>query len=369
MPSSALAGPPPAVSVSCPPPSSPAVLAWLDPFVERILPGLVRRLARWKGVPLRRDHDWHADLQQELVVDCLEHQDTIAGLTEAERHQRWFRLVERHLYRHRLRDARRAEVESDVNLIPDPAMVDPASGFRGMQDLPPARRALLRQLLAANTRLGNGRCNMTATSRASGTTRYEVRRLWTDLADALGFDDAYLAFWQRRLAEAALGLAADLLRDTGALRILGERQRRRPDPKGRRRRIRRIQRALLVRPLPSSLRQAMRGILRASRGGPARAGELIQAAARLAPDHPAVPLWRFEAAIASGDLAGAAAALRTARVTAADRVPVILARARLLEARGRDRAALRLLSRSLVRCHRDGRLLAALRAASPATPA
>ena len=57
--------------------------------------------------------------------------------------------------------------------------------------------------------------------------------------------------------EALVGLAADLLRDSGGLRIHDEQARSRPDPVGRLRRLRRIRQRVSVRPLPSDMKHAL----------------------------------------------------------------------------------------------------------------
>src|SRR5262249_60278497 len=90
-------------------------------------------------------------------------------------------------------------------------------------------------------------------------------------------------------------------------------------------------------------------------------------AAALRPDSPPLGSWSFEAAVARGDLRAAAADVRRARGCGGDAVSQTLARARLLEARGRIAAALALLDRALAR-HRGAdaaRLRLAPSAAGP----
>src|SRR5262245_34435033 len=73
---------------------------------------------------------------------------------------------------------------------------------------------------------------------------------------------------------------------------------------------------------------------------------LLADARTLWPDHPAIPMWTFEAAAAAREPAAAARALREARRLGAGRVPIVLARARLLELRGKEHGARRLLARA-----------------------
>jgi tetratricopeptide (TPR) repeat protein len=194
----------------------------------------------------------------------------------------------------------------------------------------------------------NGRANVAATAAPLGLHPRRVRQFWEEAAARLGYGDEYLQFWRQRLGEALTGLAADLLRDRGQCLLLAG-PRNRPDPAGRLRRIRRIRSQLMVRPLPPDLRRALSPSLR--RGGvhglDPRA--LLAHAAALQPDSPAVWSWSFEAAVARGDLRAAAADLLRARDCGGDAVSQTLARARLLEARGRHAAALALLGRALAR--------------------
>src|SRR5262249_920536 len=97
-------------------------------------------------------------------------------------------------------------------------------------------------------------------------------------------------------------------------------------------------------PPPAALR---RGPGRATAaGGRPRAreergrGRLLAAAVALAPHDAAAWLWLFEACVVDGDLAAAASAVRRCRHHAAPRpAAAVLARARLLEMRGRLGAA------------------------------
>src|SRR5262245_47522538 len=80
-----------------------AALALLEPFAARILPAMLRRLAARRGYPDPRRPDLLADLRQELRLDCVQHPGSVLALDQDRRHQRWFRLAERWLYRERRR--------------------------------------------------------------------------------------------------------------------------------------------------------------------------------------------------------------------------------------------------------------------------
>ncbi|MBL8750380.1 MAG: hypothetical protein JNK78_14555 [Planctomycetes bacterium] len=178
-----------------------AALQHLHTFCANILPGTVRRIATWKQ--LRRAHvpDLVAELHQELAVDCLEHAALLVGLSTNDRNARWMRFSERWIYHQLVRGRTNEEVHENV-----PA---PALG----RFVPPA-------LLAESVHLGNGRWNVTATARRSGRRTAELQRELDHLLVHLGHDDEYDAFWRMRLAEALTGLAADLLRERGALHTL-----------------------------------------------------------------------------------------------------------------------------------------------------
>jgi hypothetical protein len=88
---------------------------------------------------------------------------------------------------------------------------------------------------------------------------------------------------------------------------------------------------------------------------------LLTQAAAIWPFVGAAWLWLFEARTCTGDLRGAAAALRAFRERiGGERVAVTLARARLLEVRGRGRAAVALVERAVRRWSCEPRLRAAL---------
>src|SRR5262245_25374577 len=77
-----------------------AALAALEPFLQRLLPAMLRCNRRWRRLPEPSRRDLIGDLRQELRLDCLEHLPVVLQLPQRERHQRWFRLVERWIYRH-----------------------------------------------------------------------------------------------------------------------------------------------------------------------------------------------------------------------------------------------------------------------------
>jgi hypothetical protein len=318
-------------------------LAALTGFGERLLPGMLRRVMRWRGLSRFELRDLHEDILQELRLDCLEHAAEICRLTPRERHARWFRLAERWLYHYRLRgnteplDADRPPVAAAVpGGIGQPVEVELALGG--------VTAATTRQLLDGLRTHDNGRCHVSATARRLSISPRRLRRTWNSIARALGFDEEFLTFWRRRLAEAMAGLAADLLRDADRTRLL-HRPRQCPDPRGRLRRIRRIQDELSILPLPPELRSALALVRAADLRDPELPARVLATAEQLAPDLLALAAWRFEATLAVGDLRGAAKSLRRARALGLRRTASSLARARLHEARGRWNLAQALLRR------------------------
>jgi hypothetical protein len=330
----------------------------VDHFVRCLLPGLLRQLGVWEGLTSARRREVVEDLCQDLSLDFLENRAALAEMAAAERHQRWFRLVNRRHYDLEVRPLRgRRDVALDSVAVETPSDVDPAALRELLSD---ADARLAQQLAEGGSRLKNGRINRWLTARSLGLSRSKLRARQAHIAAALGTDDRYLAFWQRRLVEALLGLAADELRDRGTVRLFGERLRRRPDPAGRWHRLQRILKRLQFLPLPPALRVVVALCNRSARDlGHTQASA---AAVALAPDDPAAQLWRFESALADGELAAAAAAVRKARECGADAVAVLLARARLLEARGRERLALALLARTGRTRPTDARIAAAVAA-------
>jgi tetratricopeptide (TPR) repeat protein len=193
-------------------------------------------------------------------------------------------------------------------------------------------------------------------------TPRQVRSALRGLASQCGRGVEFLEFWRKRAAEALLGLAADLLRQAEAVRLC-PRPRSLPDPRNRLRRLSRIRAAVATQPLPPDLRVALSPTRLRLANSAAAAIDLLEQAADLDPFQPALPLWRFEAAVLAGELRDAAQALRRAsRQLRADRVAIALARARLLEARGRVVAAAQLLRRVSRRWPRDVRPMQALAA-------
>jgi hypothetical protein len=192
--------------------------------------------------------------------------------------------------------------------------------------------------------LQNGRANLAATAAAAGRGRRAVRRELQHWADHAGRDGAYHGFWRRRAAEALTGLAADLLRERGRL-WLAPRPRPTPAPDHRLRRLRRVASRFVVQPGTLDERRRLRRWTKAPRLGPEAPRQLLEDAVALAPHDTAAWLWLFEACLDADDRSGAAHALRQARRLAEpERMPLLLARARLLEARGRWPAATRTAS-------------------------
>ena len=327
----------------------------LDEFLARGLPGLLRRMRDWKGLHPTRHGDVVEDLRQDLWLDCLENADIIESLSDQQRRARWYRLLEHRHYQLRVRG--RDQIHAGVlpeHVACSDNRVDPAGTATNIVPDPGVG-----SLLGGAAHMKNGRINVNATSRLLGIPSREIRGGWSQLADALGYGGEFLGFWRQRLVEALVGLAADMLRDQGLLRVHDEVGRRRPDPRARLRRIRGIKRQLSVRPVPRDLRRALArwNTTTATTIDPDQA---LQAAELLAPDDPAVLLWRFEHAIATGDLSTATRALWRSRQAGADPVRVVLARARLLEAAGRVHQATLLLIRASTRHRGDPRLRAAL---------
>lgn len=331
-------------------------MALLDDFVQRALPTLLRRMRCWKGLHPRHHADIIEDLRQDLLLDCLEHADALAAMSQVERHGRWFRLLERRHYQLRVRASRRAELT-----WPPEGLAAPASSPVALTEMvSDGDRRMAQRLQHDATTLKNGRLNTEATAEQLGVHSRDVRAFWGRIAAALGYDDQFLAFWRRRLVEALVGLAADLLRDRGLVRLHDEPGRARPDPAGRLRRIAQIKKQLNVRPLPADLKSVLAQFTQRGAQRSATPWLALQAARRLSPDCAAVHLWQFENAVAHGLLPQAARALRRARASGSDAVRLILARARLLEASGRPHKAERVLRRSAARHRGEARLTAAL---------
>lgn len=324
-------------------------LALLEDFTKRILPGAIRRIAAWKGIRRGQIPDLTDELRQELAVDCLLHADTVVRLPAPERHARWMRAAERWIYHHRVGRCKNT-------VMPDAPL---AARSPAAETDPVSRPSVVV--------MGNGRLNLSATA-ASG--RKEARRLRQELemlATELGCDEQYLAFWRLRLAEALTGLAADLLRDRGAVRLIA-RQRPAPDPRGRLRRIRRIAAHFRVRASTREVRSVLRDWVRRPRLDAHAPRRLLEHATGLHPAAPGAWLWLFEACLVEADLGAALRAIRKGRRLGADRIAITLARARLLEARDRWPAATALIRRARERWPHDARLAriqAAIKAVAP----
>lgn len=329
--------------------SAAAALLLADHFTSRLLPQAMRRLAARRGLCRTQQRDLLEDAAQEIRVDALQHAAEIQALPATERHQRWFRATERFVYRQRLCAPRLAEGAEDL---------EPHSPLP--TDLPvDLTQEPWRSLREHTQRHGNGRPNLKATAGRMRLPERHVRQLWERCTSQLGYDDQFLVFWGRRLAEALTGLAADLLRDGGHCHLLPQR-REPPDPNGRRRRIRRIRRMLQVRPLPQHLRRAVALSLQDPADEASEPLRMLAAATTLAPDWSPAWLWRFEAALACDRVDDAIDSLAHARRLRADLPALALARARLLEARGQLPRACRLLQRAAKRWP-DARLRSAAR--------
>ncbi len=235
--------------------------------------------------------------------------------------------------------------------------------------LPSTDLPLLKDLLHKGAFMKNGRINHQESAEHLQVSPQEIRRCWERVANAMGYGQDFLNFWSRRLGEALLGLAADLLRDQAQIQVYRQQQRQRPDPKARLGRVQRIRKQLGCRPLPAQLKNMLarycgRGVRRQL-----QALTILGDAQILLPKEPATHLWTYEACLVARDLRGAMQSLRRARHCGAEPVACLLARARLLEARQRDAQALTLLQRQLTRHPRDPRLLQAIASLTEPSPA
>jgi hypothetical protein len=335
-------------------------LALLDEFLARSLPGCLRRLNQWFGLSIRDHPDVVDDLRQELALDCLENAALIVTLGGRDRTIRWMRVLEAAHYELRVRAWRRAVDPAALHerQVPGPSPIE--LGFDAEQT-----RAL-RRVARRATHLVNGRICLRSTARETGIGRNRLRALWSDLAGALGLDHEYLEFWRRRLAEALCMVAAARLRAEGSLRLFDDDARRPFDPRAFLQRLGRIRDALLSRPIDRTVREAVLASLGTGvRLAELRPRQLLELAESIAARDPAILLWRFELEVADpdGDLGTAARCLFEARTVEPDRTRIRLARARLLEARGRLDACRALLARGVARSRgTDRRLLASLQA-------
>lgn len=328
----------------CAEPRHHEVLALAQAFVDRQLMWTVRRVVAWRSLPRNRVPELTADVAQELALDALLHAELLLGMPEAERSRRWHRLAERWLYHERMHGSRLS-----------PGLLAEAHG--GPTTLEAAAAHDLPVTPEGMVRLGNGRTNYRVTAEQTGTNPRTLKRRLDQWADRHGRGGAFLGFWQARAAEAMTGLAADLLQQQTSLTLV-QRRRQRPSPEARLRRLRRLARRFPVRPSTRATRALLRPWLRWAALRTFRPRLLLESALLLTPQATATWLWLFEARFADGDLAAALQAIRSARhlATPTPREQV-LARARVLEARGRLAAAAALLQRARRRWPADGCLV------------
>lgn len=320
-----------------------AALGYLDTFCARILPGTVRRIAAWKQLRGLRLSELLADLRQELAIDCLESARVVVELEPHERNGRWMRLVERWIYHHLVRPRAAEDVHEHLQA-------------------PPRWQVTLQPFADIGVPLRNGRWNMAKSAASSGRRAANLRREVDRFVAQLGCDAEYDAFWRARLAEAMTGLAADLLRARGGLRLL-PRARRPTDVRDRLRRIRAIGARFHVRPSTIEVRRLLRPWQRRPRLDDDAPLRLLESATLLGPRSAGTWLWLFEAAVQRADPVRAMRAVRRARqCDGAARASIVLARARLLEARGRPAAAVALVRRAARRRRGAARLREALAA-------
>ncbi|MCR9248446.1 MAG: hypothetical protein NXI31_25750 [bacterium] len=350
-------------------PARERALALLERFVERILPGILHRIAAWKHIAPAALPELRDDVAQELTIDCLLDPAAVLAAPRIERHARWIRLAERWVYQHHVRSRRHIAADPDLVLAADPAPDPSGSEPQLAQLVDPLPFVWLK----------NGRCNLQASARAMGTSTGAVREQLDRLATRLGDDGKTARFWERRLAEALLGYGADVLRLHLRLTTLVPRADwPQPDPSRRLMRVRRLTRrfALLrtaqaVREVLAAWRNHVEPTLPAGR-------RALRHSTSLWPEHAAAWLWSFEAELGCGDLPAAARTIRTSRrLTGRRSSAFVLARARLLEARGQAARGLRMIDRAAAanpgdpRLRRVRRLLAATtcRGVTARTPA
>ena len=340
-------------------PAPDAALAFLEAFRSRVLPGVLRRMAIWKRLEASGQQELAGEAMQELAVDCLAHPAELVALPERDRHTRWIRIVQRVHYALRERSTRKSVGEDALRSLECGSTPLPIDVPLSASD---AR--LLERMLAHATHLKNGRVSLRATARALGVSPNTLAALRSRVARALGHDDDRSDFWRTRLADALCSTAAAWLRQGGDLNLWDDARRRDFEPEQCRARFARIRDALALRPPDPQMRQALELVLTPATGRPVAVSprELLRIAERIAPHDESVILWRFEAEIALGAHDEASRCLRRARQVGADRVRIVLARARLLEARGALDAARALLARAASRHRGDPRVRASLHA-------
>ena len=343
-------------------PARDAALALLEAFRSRVLPGVLRRMAIWKRLEASGQQELAGEAMQELAVDCLAHPAEVRALPERDRHTRWIRIVQRVHYALRERSGRKSVGEDALHSI--------ECGPQTPIDVPlrSADARLLERMLAHATRLKNGRVSLRATARSLGVSPNTLAALRARVAEALGHDDDRADYWRSRLADALCSTAAAWLRQGGDLNLWDDARRRDFEPEQCRARFARIRDALALRPPDPETRHALELVLTPAADRPVAVSprELLRIAERIAPRDGSVILWRFEAEIANGAYDEASRCLLRARQIGADRVRIVLARARLLEARGALDAARALLARAASRHRGDQRVRASLDACSAA---
>jgi hypothetical protein len=307
-----------------------------EEFCERLLPASLLRLARWKGLEPPVVLQGLDDVRQELAVDCLANAEALARLPVRTLRQRWLKQAGRYAYDYLL------PRWSSLPSADDPRLPTTLPAGLPMQLHGPGLAAM-----------SNGRANVAATASDRGTGVRSVRRQLLEVAERLDRGASYRQFWRRRTAEALIGLAVDLLRDQAPL-VLVPRARSRPDPRRRRRRLQMLVARFLVQPATMPERTRLRRWCRTKRLDSRSARSLLQDALELMPEASSGWLWLFEACFVESDLRAAAAALRQGRQLAVlPGLAMVLARARLLEARDRWPAAQALLRRAAARRPRD----------------
>lgn len=326
-----------------------AALELLHSFGEQVLPGALRRIAAWKQLARAELPELTRDLLQELAVDCLMHPREVVALTDAGRYERWIRLAERWIYRFYVR----------------PRVPPARPAGQPSASLPEVATTVLPELPPHWIRLGNGRTNLTASAVRDGRSLPSLQRELERLLRHVGGGAEHDAFWRARLAEALTGLAADLLRQRGAVHLLPER-RARPDPGRRLQRIRVLGRRFHVRRATIDARRVVRHWHRAGALDAADAPlGLLRDAVRVWPRSSVAWLWLGEAHCARSEFAATLRAVRAhRRLLAPQPGRAVLLRARVLEARGRLAAALALLARAARRWPHEARLRRALAAVS-----
>lgn len=341
-------------------PAAGSALALLEEFAERMLPHALRSLALRRSLAPARREELFEEARQELALDCLVHDRELTAMPRRERHSRWFRLIERTAYHTCFRASRRARAGVDLDGLVNPAPHAPGRLPGLLRRLEPGDAALVARIASRGATKRNGSHNLVATARRCGVDRRTLRKVWTRVADGLGFGPEYAAFWERRLAEALTGLAADLLRAHGGLQLWPGTRRAPPDPKGRMRRLRRIRTALQARPVDAHVRSALAVARRSVTDPVAHACQLLDHAVQVSPDDPGAQLWRYEALACAGRLGPAAAALEHAARGGGDPVRIALAKARLHQRGGNEALARDLLLEVRVATRGDRRIEAAL---------